>query len=112
MLICQQKREAAEKRLYEVKEMFEKMTKKKGAFSSLKIAHSNYLDNTKLNIESAKNSIDITNREMQESSYRWLQIEKFCRFTIRRNKGRFFLQNHLYTKHGFPYGKNIELFIF
>ncbi|CAD5120416.1 DgyrCDS8984 [Dimorphilus gyrociliatus] len=103
MLICQQKREAAEKRLYEVKEMFEKMTKKKGAFSSLKIAHSNYLDNTKLNIESAKNSIDITNREMQESSYRWLQIEKFCGFSIRRNKGRFFLQNHLYTKHGFPY---------
>ncbi|XP_064636162.1 stromal interaction molecule 1-like isoform X6 [Lineus longissimus] len=84
----EQKKVAAEKQLLTAKDGCEKLRKKRNAFlGSLRLAHSNGIDDIDQRILQARAALEEVRYDLQERLHRWRQIEVLCAFPITSNPG-------------------------
>ncbi|XP_074649721.1 stromal interaction molecule 1-like isoform X2 [Tubulanus polymorphus] len=82
------KKLAAEKQLAAAKEGCEKLRKKRSAFmGSLRIAHSDSIDEIDRRILDARAALEEVRKDLQERLHRWHRIEVLCGFQIVNNPG-------------------------
>ncbi|KAG1714003.1 Stromal interaction molecule [Nymphon striatum] len=91
------KRNAAEQQLMIARDGCEKLKKKKAQmFGSLRIAHSNSIDDIDHIIVEAKSALSEVTQELRERAKRWKQIETICGFSITKNPGLTYLQSMMH----------------
>uniref|UniRef100_A0A0B7AB36 STIM1/2 Orai1-activating region domain-containing protein n=1 Tax=Arion vulgaris TaxID=1028688 RepID=A0A0B7AB36_9EUPU len=82
------KRQAAERQLLAARDGCEKIKKRKQAFfGSLRMAHSNSLDDIDQSILDARAALEEVKQDLQERLHRWHTIEVLCGFPIISNSG-------------------------
>ncbi|KAL8559566.1 hypothetical protein ACOMHN_018729 [Nucella lapillus] len=91
------KRQAAERQFQAAKEVCDKIKRRnKAFFGSLRMAHSNSLDEIDQRILDAKVALEEVKQDLQERLHRWHTIERLCGFPIISNPGLSTLHQLLY----------------
>ncbi|XP_076445970.1 stromal interaction molecule 2-like isoform X4 [Babylonia areolata] len=91
------KRQAAERQFQAAKEVCDKIKRRnKAFFGSLRMAHSNSLDEIDQRILDAKAALEEVKQDLQERLHRWHTMERLCGFPIISNPGLSTLHQLLY----------------
>lgn len=98
------KRQAAERQFQAAKESCDKIKRRnKAIFGSLRMAHSNSIDEIDQRILDARMALEEVKQDLQERLHRWHTIERLCGFPIISNPGLATLHQVL---HGASQGAN------